>query len=130
MNTILDASVLVNLLIGESNKQTKAIAAIKRKGLKCISSFTFIEVLNSLRYELKDLQLVLNSIEKLNSLELKVLEVDQNILTAALKISLKVNDTIYDASYHALALIYDLTFVTFDERYYRKAKALGNIQLL
>lgn len=36
----------------------------------------------------------------------------------------------YDASYHALAMQYEATFLTDDRKYYENAKKLGNIMLL
>ena len=52
------------------------------------------------------------------------------LLDSALKISLEVNDSVYDAAYHALAISLDATFITLDRKYYKKASRLGFIEYL
>ena len=48
----------------------------------------------------------------------------------AFRIMKKADVTFYDASYHALALFLNGTFLTADVKYYNKAKAFGGIKLL
>ena len=45
----------------------------------------------------------------------------------AIKLVIKYGVTFYDASYHALALIHQGTFVTADARYIAKAKKSGHV---
>lgn len=59
-----------------------------------------------------------------NELSLKIASIGHDLVQKYPKISF------YDAAYHALALHYNGTFLTADERYYGTTKKEGAIQLL
>jgi predicted nucleic acid-binding protein len=64
-------------------------------------------------------------------LELPTVDPDDPLLVNALAITARhPGVTVYDAAYHALALRVDGVFVTADERYFRRTKRLGAIELL
>ena len=131
MDYLIDSSVLVNSIIGSEDRKAKALAIISDANHNLyISNLTMVEVYNALRYEIADVQFVVRAIKIIEKLKISTLVLDKIALDSALRISIDVNDTVYDASYHSLALIHDLTFVTFDGRYYQKAKHLGNIKLV
>lgn len=51
-------------------------------------------------------------------------------LIKAAELAIKLNHNLFDTLYHALALEQGATLVTADERYFAKARQLGNIELL
>lgn len=72
-----------------------------------------------------------NLLEGLLALDLPTVDLDINLLGAALDIALRFAGTsVYDAAYHALALGVGGTFLTADEAYFRRTRRLGGIQLL
>lgn len=57
-------------------------------------------------------------------------ELDDDIIELAFQITAKFNVPFYDASYHALAILFESAFITLDQKYYEKTKALKHIKLL
>lgn len=53
-----------------------------------------------------------------------------SVLRRAADMSIALNHHLFDTLYHAVALDTGATLITADERYYEKAKDLGNITLL
>ena len=51
-------------------------------------------------------------------------------LLAASQIAVETGEHVFDALYHALAMECGATFITADERYLKRARALGSIALL
>ena len=48
----------------------------------------------------------------------------------ALEIAYELGTTVYDASYHVLAIARNAIYITADKKYFDKAKQLGNIELI
>jgi predicted nucleic acid-binding protein len=70
-------------------------------------------------------------LEGLLALDLPSIDLDATMLADALAIALRFpGASVYDAAYHALALGVGGSFVTADERYFRRTKRLGGIELL
>lgn len=64
-------------------------------------------------------------------LELPTVDPDGQLLSDAVAITARfAGVTVYDAVYHALALRVGGVFLTADERYFRRARRLGAIELL
>jgi predicted nucleic acid-binding protein len=64
-------------------------------------------------------------------LELPTVDPDRQLLVDAVGITTRLPGvTVYDAAYHALALRVRGVFVTADERYFRRARRLGAVELL
>ncbi len=57
-------------------------------------------------------------------------ELDDDIIDVAFQITAKCQVSFYDASYHALAILFESTFITLDQKYYEKTKSLKHIKLL
>ena len=64
-------------------------------------------------------------------LELPTVDPDHQLLVDAVAITVRLPGvTVYDAAYHALALRLRGVFVTADQRYFRRARRLGGVELL
>ena len=63
------------------------------------------------------------------ALELSIID-EPDILQRATQLAIDLNHHLFDTLYHAVALATDGILITADERYYRKAQQLGNIQQL
>lgn len=65
-----------------------------------------------------------------NDLEMDLSEYPETYQTA-IRLSVELNHHLFDTLYHAVALHeFDITLITADETYYRKAKGYGQILLL
>jgi predicted nucleic acid-binding protein len=69
------------------------------------------------------------AIDYLSAMEVKVQQ-DADILKTAARLSRQFSHHLFDTLYHALAIQLNAVFVTTDEKYYRKAEAVGCIKLL
>jgi predicted nucleic acid-binding protein len=101
-----------------------------KKGSAILFSTTFFrhEVANGLRYSKKSKWEILVIWEKFMKLPIACLELERNFLGSVANLSRKLGTTVYDTSYHYLAMVLDGTFLTRDKKYYQKAKKLGNIK--
>jgi len=132
---IVDVSVITGYLLGRDPAVVKPVSKLlKDQALGKIELHApvliDVEVANALRFSIKDKDLVLKSYSLYHNLNLRrfCFTVDQ--IKEALQISLETNTSVYDASYHRLAQILGGTFVTCDKEYFKKAKELGDIELL
>lgn len=131
---IVDASCLIKWvgLEAENLEQAEMLRLNYKKGQVNITvpAMAFWELGNYLGRELdeKSAASVFNNIKNYQFTQtLVTLEV------AALTFHLMKKcpgTSFYDASYHALAIQNEATFLTADKKYYDKAKKLGHIQLL
>jgi len=73
----------------------------------------------------------LRAFEDLQTGQFMVVDLDVKILKSALSL-MERHDKVsfYDAAYHALAKVYNVDFVTADERYFEMMKGEGNVRLL
>lgn len=70
-------------------------------------------------------------LDGLLALDIPTVHLDAALFGKALEIALRLSGvTVYDAAYHALALSVRGTFLTADERYVRRARRLGGVDLL
>lgn len=136
MNTyILDASVVVRYLLSSSEEVAKRLPlllrGVKDSKFKLYSSFLLsLEVCNSLRFSLADKQKLETVLSKLFKLPIKYLKLTNAQLAEATSLSYDLGTTVYDTSYHILAKAHNAIFLTCDEDYYKKAKNLGDIELI
>ena len=72
----------------------------------------------------------LEKMEILLDFRFKTRELDREICKLVLELMKNLSVSFYDASYHALAQKMGGVFITADNKYYDKAKSLGNIELL
>ena len=131
MKYIIDSSVLLTWILSPSVEMAENIFSFIKKNRKNLYShaWVLIEISNVLVMHLDSLQRVEEAYQGFLELDITVLDVDSALLHEARNIAFMVKDTVYDASYHALAIEYDYTFITCDERYFNKANHLGNIKL-
>jgi predicted nucleic acid-binding protein len=127
---VVDASVVVSVFT-RNDINEKILSFLSENSGKLYShSFLNTEVANALRYFYKADHQIIKAMNLVDLLFIKVLEFDENSLGESILIALETGDTVYDASYHRLALSHDLEFVTLDKKYYDKANHLGNIRFL
>ncbi|MFH1183098.1 MAG: type II toxin-antitoxin system VapC family toxin [Candidatus Moraniibacteriota bacterium] len=130
---IVDASVVLNMILKE-DLQTAAIfqdliKEAKKNKIKLWSTAFFRhEVANGLRYSNKDRGEVLEIWEYFMKLPIACIDLEKNFLGSVANLSHKLNTSVYDTSYHYLAMVLEGIFLTRDKKYYQKAKELGNIQ--
>ena len=72
----------------------------------------------------------LEKMEMLLDFRFRTRELDREICKLVFDLMKDLSVSFYDASYHALAIEIGGVFITADNRYYDKAKSLGNIELL
>jgi predicted nucleic acid-binding protein len=130
---VIDACVVLSMILKEDKKATafcqNLIMETEKNKARLWSTFFFRhEVANGLRYSNKDKREVLEIWEKFMKLPITCIELERNFLGSVANLSRKLDISIYDTSYHYLALILNGTFLTRDREYYQKAKRLRNIQ--
>lgn len=132
---VVDASiVLVGLLESRESlvKKIKEIFLSAKKG-KCVlisSSFLKIEVANGLRFNERDITKAGKLLNGFLDLPIKFISLNDVLYEQSLFKSYEFGTTVYDTSYHVLAKANGAIFLTCDEEYYKKAKSLGDIELL
>lgn len=136
MKTILvDASFATTSLLQENikieNYFKKLLSEAEKKRRILISSkFFVLEVANALRFTIKDKEKCLQILKDFTLLPIKTLVLSKNQVQLAVSTSYELGTTVYDTSYHVLAKAHGATFLTCDEDYYKKAKILGDIELI
>ncbi|MBM3256250.1 MAG: type II toxin-antitoxin system VapC family toxin [Candidatus Moranbacteria bacterium] len=130
---VLDASAVLSMVLSE-DKDAMAIfldLAEKAENQKVeLYSTVFFrhEVANGLRYSNKSKLEILEIWKYFVKLPIICGDPERNFLGSVANLSRKLGTTVYDTSYHYLAMITDGTFLTRDRGYYEKAKKLGNIK--
>lgn len=129
---ILDASVILNYLFTETKAVeevvTKMLRQAEKKQIKLLStSLLPIEVANGLRFKLKDATLAQQTLAGFMALPIKYYTITAPQLLQTMKLAYTLDTTIYDTSYHLLAIAHRATFLTCDHKYYQSANKLGNI---
>jgi|SRR3989339_1225139 len=132
---VIDASVvLVGIL--ESRKglveKTRSLFLMaKEDGCELISSqFLKIEVSNGIRFNERDVDKANRLLNGFFNLPINFVSLSKSLYEQSLSSSYKLGTTVYDTSYHILAKAQGATFLTCDEEYYKKAKSIGDIELL
>ena len=132
---VIDASIVLTALL-ESRKEIldkiKDFLLLVEKGkIEAISTpFLKIEVANGLRFNVNNSTKAVELFDGFLALPLKYQKLDNSLYEESMYISYKIETTIYDTLYHVLAKAQNATFLTCDENYYKKAKNLGDIELL
>jgi predicted nucleic acid-binding protein len=128
---IVDASVAINVAIGTDQALNKRIIATVREYDLISTSLFPYEVNNAIGKQYKsDYATRMDRLKRIMKIDVMPVDLQPKQMELAIKISAEVGDSIYDATYHALAILFDIDYYTCDERYYRRAKHFGNIQLL
>jgi predicted nucleic acid-binding protein len=135
INYIIDASVILKVILKEnvsvSNKYNKLVEMVKNKKAEFYSvKFLKTEVANGIRFGERDKELGLKIYDIFLGLPIKYITLSKQQYKNCLKLSYGLDTTVYDTSYHVLAKVYNGTFLTCDQEYYKKAKILGDIEFL
>lgn len=132
---VVDASFTLKSLLNEK----KSVSIRFRKLFKEAESgkvkvlaprFIFSEVANAIRYSTKDSEEALGTFNDFLVLPIEFIDLDEVDYRKTIEISYSQNTTVYDTSYHVLAKAHNATFLTCDYEYYKKAKVLGDIELV
>ena len=139
-NYVFDSSVYAKLLLPEKDSGqveelfNKIINQDSYILVPTIFLYEVIGVFKKYNYEKKIIEGFITNYYS-NKPYIKIFDLDEKIISKALEISKSGSKKVgfpsfYDASYHALAILYDCDFITADRKYYEKVKELGHIQLL
>lgn len=131
MRIVIDASVVVKWVFPESEGEDDAeqalslLTEVKAGRLNPLQPPHWLAevgaVVTRLRPEIADSVLGL-----LDAMEFPVVN-DLAVFKRASRIARDLDHHLFDTLYHAVAFEYDLTLVSADGRYYRKARRLGRI---
>ncbi|MEK7168495.1 MAG: type II toxin-antitoxin system VapC family toxin [Patescibacteria group bacterium] len=132
---VLDASIILVSLLesrkGVLDKINTYLFDIQKVKLKALSvDFLKTEVANGLRFGLSDPEKATKFFNSFLSLPIKYEKLDTPLYEEAIYLAFKYKTTIYDTLYHVLAKAQNAVFLTCDEDYYKKAKDLGDIELI
>lgn len=138
-HVVLDSCVFSKQFLDESDSpqaRTLIEQLVKHKVQILVPHLFIYEVLatlNTAQYPISDGYQIIGVLQKSNVL--KVVELNNAYLNIISNICQSGHiksgfPSFYDASYHALAVLYDCYFVTADKRHFVKTSQLGNIVLL
>ena len=132
---VVDASVVVKALLKESEKVTKKfekILALAESGGVLLLSHSLLplEVANALRFSQNPEEVIRDLYKVYLTLPIESVELTGALKEEILAESYRFKTTVYDTSYHILAKAYGAVFLTSDREYFKKAKALGDIELV
>ncbi len=132
---VVDASIILTEIL-ESRKEIAdqikeyLISAEKEKIELFSTVFLKMEVANGIGFNEKDIPKASRLLKVFFKLPIRFITIDNVIYEESLSTSYKLGTTVYDTSYHILAKAQNATFLTCDENYYKKAKSLGDIELI
>lgn len=129
---VIDTSVVMKYL---TNKDSAAgvwlLKALKNRQTKLISSDLFhFEIANAIRYSPTPEKKMAEQIMAALTLPIKIVKISDKGFSKIARIAKENDTTVYDTSYHFLAISRDGIFVTCDRDYFQKSKHLGYIDLL
>ncbi|MDO8514964.1 MAG: type II toxin-antitoxin system VapC family toxin [bacterium] len=132
---IIDASVILGYLLQKNEKIVNRVESLLKKFKKgeieiYAPQLLFTEVANGLRFSLKDENLAASQFEKYAKLKIDYPPFSEIQMKEIIKLSYKLGTTVYDTSYHFLAIMLNGTFLTCDKEYFVKAKQLEKIELV
>lgn len=136
MNTFLiDASLVLKSILNENPSVAIKFEELTKKALdgsvQIISNKLIVaEVANGIRYSERDSKLAQKYLDAFLALPIKFLTLSKVQYKKILTTSYELDATVYDTSYHVLAKAHNALFLTCDEKYYKKGKILGDIELV
>lgn len=131
----MDASIILRFLLEDHSLTVKSMSALLRnakKGKIALLSTNLLplEVGNGLRFTLKDLTLADDVLGKFQKLPIEIVALTPIQIRKSLSLSYACSTTVYDTSYHVLAIGRNCTYMTADRQYYNRAKSLGKIECI
>ena len=132
MGIILDSSVLLTWLVSPDKEKSEHCRKLIGGYIDELYSHDLLnyEVSNALVFTTRKQELIGEAYSVYELLPISFLKLNSTEYKLAREISIAVRDSVYDASYHALAITKSMEFVTCDRKYYKKAKHLGFIRLI
>lgn len=134
-HVVIDASVVVRFLIKEDDTVARIFSEIlrqtkKKKYALFSSPLLALEVGNGLRFSINDARLIEEGMRLFFRLPIGIIALSDVQVQKAVSLSYVCRTTVYDASYHVLAIARNATYLTADREYYTKAKHIGRIELV
>jgi len=129
---VVDASLLLKFLLDDTPKVIEYVSKLLRDAQKqkisLISTpLLSLEIGNGLRYSLKDRQLADDVFEKFLKLPIDIIPLSPAQVQKSLRMAYECNASVYNASYHILAISRNSEFATSDKKYFDSAKHLRKI---
>lgn len=133
MKTIIisDASVLLTALFGTNDRIATRLDGLlhdKTREVRMLP-FTAVEFANGVRFTTRDRDIAKHAINKFTVLDLPVVTIAPTEIIVITELSYRLDTTVYDTSYHYVALMHEGMFITCDKGYHKKASQLGHIEL-
>ena len=136
-NVVIDSNLLIKSKLSEdeSKKASKLIRNYITNDYVFIEPPIFeIEIYSVLIARGGDVKEVYSMINQLKKDNLKVVDMEFEYFNKACEIVESGNNksgypSLYDAIYHAIAVVEDIDFITADKKHYEKTKHFGNIKL-
>ena len=131
MRVVVDASVAVKWLFPEParepgvDKAAELLRAVKDSRVELVQPPHWLAELVAVTTRLRP-SIATEAIDLLVAMEITV-AADAAVYKRASRIAAQLNHHVFDTLYHAVALEQDAVLVTADDRYLRKAEALGSI---
>jgi len=135
INYIIDSSIVLrSLLLPDSRvaKRLKRIDGEVEHGEAKIYAPQLLvtEVANGLRFSETSVDKAQGILRDFFDFELTYFELSNVNILGILNLSYELGTTVYDTTYHYLAMMLEGRFITCDKAYHKAAKHLGNIELL
>jgi len=135
---VIDTSVFNKLFLDEEGREETLLLfkyASKGEILLTAPHLLYYEVIATAQYYNLPIQTISELLDNQLSNNLKLTEPTKEERTKALEIIQTGHKrsgfpSIYDATFHGMAIVQNGTFVTADKKHYAKAKELGHILLL
>ena len=134
MKVVVDASVAVKWIIPEaeiepdSDRAARLLSAVRDNSVEPVQPPHWLAEVAAVLCRLRP-EVSLQGIDLLDALDLPVVA-DAEIYRLASRIAVHTREHLFDTLYHAVALERDAVLVTADDRYLRKARALGKVMSL
>ena len=135
MTVVLDASVLIKWLLADPKREqdteraTSLVQAVMIGEYDILQPFHWLAEVGAVLVRLSPAT-ASDDVLMLRALELPSTD-EVEIFRRACSIAIDTHHHLFDTLYHAVALSQpDAVLMTADEKYYKKARALGHIQLL
>lgn len=132
---VIDASIILRFLLEDHPQITKTVSTLlrdaqKQKVVLISTSLLPLEVGNGLRFTLKVQSLADDIIGKFQKLPIEIISLTSVQIRKSLALSYVYSTTVYDTSYHVLALARNCIYMTADKQYFDRAKSLGSIEFV
>ena len=128
---VSDASVLLTALFGTNDRVATRLDHLLHDTATeiCMLPYTAIEFANGVRFSTRNRDIAKQALTRFTQLKFHVTHLTPADIMTAVELSYRLDTTVYDTSYHHVAIMQDGVFITCDRNYYKKASHLGHIEL-